>query len=161
MEKTINNKSEDKKEDEEFKYRLRLAGFILDGNLDIVRALTGIKGIGYQTSLALVKSLRIKADRKLGTLSDNEINKIENAVQNLDKYLPEWMLNRQRDPYSGKDKHLIGPDLEMSLREDISRLRRIKSYRGIRHALGLPVRGQRTRTSFRKGVTVGVTRKKK
>ncbi len=149
-----------KKEGEDFKYRLRLAGFILDGNQNLTGALTGIKGVGRQTSYALIKSLNMKPGRKLGTLSDKEVSKIEETLGKLDKKLPAWMLNRQRDPYSGEDKHVIGSDLEMALRDDILRLRKIKAYRGVRHSIGLPVRGQRTRTSFRKGATLGVSRRK-
>jgi small subunit ribosomal protein S13 len=48
----------------------------------------------------------------------------------------------------------------MALREDLNRLRKTRSYRGIRHELGLPVRGQRTKSSFRTGRTIGVSRKK-
>ncbi len=70
------------------------------------------------------------------------------------------MVNRQKDPYSGDNIHLVGPDLELMNREDINLQKKLKSYTGVRHALGLPVRGQRTRTSFRKGTTIGVSRKK-
>ncbi|MDP6459896.1 MAG: 30S ribosomal protein S13, partial [Candidatus Hydrothermarchaeota archaeon] len=76
------------------------------------------------------------------------------------KGLPAWLLNRRKDYASGKDIHVTGSELAISLREDLNRLKKIRSYRGIRHERGLPVRGQRTRTSFRRGASVGVTRKK-
>ncbi|OYT27763.1 MAG: 30S ribosomal protein S13 [Candidatus Altiarchaeales archaeon ex4484_96] len=153
-------KESKKKQGEDFKYRLRLAGFILDGNQNLVKALTGIKGVGRQTSYAVIKSLNMETHRKLGTLEDDEVTKIEETLKILDKKLPPWMLNRQKDPYSGENKHVIGSDLEMANRDDILKLRKIKAYRGVRHSIGLPVRGQRTRTSFRKGTTVGVSRRK-
>ena len=71
------------------------------------------------------------------------------------------MLNRRKDPVTGEDMHLSESDLTMGVRQDIEFLKKIRAYRGIRHELGLPVRGQRTRSSFRKGRTVGVQRKKK
>jgi small subunit ribosomal protein S13 len=69
------------------------------------------------------------------------------------------MLNRRKDYESGRDLHLVGADVTMAIRADIERERRIRSRRGIRHELGLPVRGQRTRTTGRKGLQVGVQRK--
>jgi len=97
---------------------------------------------------------------KLGSLNEEEIERIEDAIKNLNQNIPGWMTNRQRDPETGDNLHLTGPDLEMANREDITKHKKIKSYRGIRHIQGLPVRGQRTRTSFRKGATIGVSRKK-
>ncbi|RLI92928.1 MAG: 30S ribosomal protein S13 [Candidatus Altiarchaeales archaeon] len=144
----------------EFRHLVRVSGVVLDGNLDIARALTRIKGIGPTVSLSLIRAIGMKPNIKLGNLDDSEIEKIESAIKDLDKKLPEWMLNRRRDRYTGKNLHLVGPDLEMANREDINLQKRLKSYRGIRHSLGLPVRGQRTRTSFRHGATVGVKRKK-
>jgi small subunit ribosomal protein S13 len=133
---------------------------VLDGNKDIRRALMQIKGIGHRVSQSLISSLGFDKKRKLGTLSDKEIEKIEKGIEELHKSLPHWMLNRKKDHTTGEDIHLTGPDLELAHREDINIQKRIKSYRGIRHSLGLPVRGQRTRTSFRKGTTIGVMRKK-
>ena len=70
------------------------------------------------------------------------------------------MFNRRKDYVTGDNKHLIMSDLDFSLREDVKRMERTKSYKGVRHALGLPVRGQRTKTGFRRGgTTVGVFKK--
>ena len=69
-------------------------------------------------------------------------------------------MNRPRDRLSGRMLHLIGSDLEFARKNDIDRLRRIKSWRGVRHSLGLKVRGQHTRTTGRGGMAVGVSRKK-
>ena len=151
----------DKKERKEFRHRLRLAGIIIDGNLDVERALQKIKGIGNRVSKSILQTLNIDKRTKIGSLDDVDIERIEKAIEDIDKNLPSWMLNRQRDPYSGEDIHLTGADLDMALREDINIQKELKSYRGIRHSLGLPVRGQRTRTSFRKGATIGVSRRKR
>jgi len=139
---------------------VRVSGVVLDGNTDVIRALTKIKGIGIQISKSIAKILGIDRDVKLGSLDEKQIERIETTIKNLDKYLPVWMMNRQRDRVSGKNLHITGPDLEITQRDDINLQKKLKSYRGIRHSLGLPVRGQRTRTSFRHGVTIGVSRKK-
>jgi len=145
----------------EFRHRVRLAGVIVDGNLDLVRALMKIKGIGHRIASTVPVLMDMPRKKRVGELSEEEIDRIENTLKNLHKKLPPWMLNREKDFETGKNLHLIGGDLEVTQREDITRQKRIKSYRGIRHSLGLPVRGQRTRTSFRTGATVGVTRRKR
>lgn len=149
-----------KKEKDDFRYRVRVLRVVIDGNLDVQRALMNIKGIGQHVSKVVTKGLSIDKKTKLGSLTDKEIEKIENAIKDLQNNIPSWMVNRQKDPYSGDNMHLVGPDLELINREDINLQKKLKSYTGIRHALGLPVRGQRTRTSFRKGATIGVSRKK-
>ncbi len=141
---------------------VRIAGTDLDGNRYVYMALLGIKGMGYNLARALVRVLGIDEKKKLKELSEFELKKLEDAVKTPSKYgIPWWMLNRRKDRESGKDIHLIGTDLTMQVKEDIERLKRMRSYRGIKHELGLPVRGQRTRSTFRKGQTVGVSRKKK
>ncbi len=141
---------------------VRIAGTDLDGNRYVYMALQGIKGVGYNFARALVRLLGIDEKKKLKELSEEEIKKIEDALKDPLKYgMPVWMLNRRKDRETGKDEHLVGVDLDLRVKEDITRLMRIKCYRGVRHQMGLPVRGQRTRTGFRKGMTVGVQRKKK
>jgi small subunit ribosomal protein S13 len=144
----------------DFRHLVRVSGVILNGDLDIVRALSHIKGIGIRVSVSFIKSLGMDPKVKLGTLSEADVEKIEEGIKKIDSTLPAWMLNRQKDRYTGENMHLTGPDLDMSIREDINLQKSIRSYKGVRHGLGLPVRGQRTRTSFRTGATIGVTRKK-
>jgi len=60
----------------------------------------------------------------------------------------------------GEDVHLTGHDLDFAVKGDIDNEKKSRSYRGVRHSLGLTVRGQRTRTSGRTGQTIGVKRKK-
>jgi small subunit ribosomal protein S13 len=70
------------------------------------------------------------------------------------------MLNRQRDIETGEEIHLTGQQVRFTLSDDINRLRTMKCYRGIRHASGNKVRGQRGRSNGRGGLTLGVSRKK-
>ncbi|MHA2072603.1 MAG: 30S ribosomal protein S13, partial [Candidatus Thorarchaeota archaeon] len=98
---------------------------------------------------------------RLGYITDDQISKIEKIVKDpVGVGLPHWYVNRPRDRTSGRMLHLTGPDLEFAHRSDIDRLKRIRSWRGVRHSLGLKVRGQHTRTTGRGGAAVGVSRKK-
>jgi len=96
----------------------------------------------------------------LGFVTDESIAGIEDILKNpVAAGLPDWYVNRPRDRMSGKMLHLLGSDLDFARKNDIDRLRRIKSWRGTRHTLGLKVRGQHTRTTGRGGMAVGVSRK--
>ena len=68
------------------------------------------------------------------------------------------MLNRRKDPQTGRDLHLLASDLTLAQREDIDIMKETRSWKGERHARGLKVRGQRTKTTARKGRSVGVSR---
>jgi len=146
----------------EFKYIVRIAGTDIDGRLKVPYGLALIKGVGINLAYAICRSLKIDTEKRIGFLTDAEIKKIESALEDISKVnLPSWMLNRRKDYETGEDKHLIGADLIYVVRQDIEREKRIKSWRGIRHALGLKVRGQKTRTTGRTGITVGVKKRKK
>merc|ERR1712006_33399 len=68
--------------------------------------------------------------------------------------VPDWMLNRKKDTKDGKFSQVVSNTLDMKLREDLERLKKIRAHRGLRHYWGLRVRGQRTKTTGRKGRTV-------
>ena len=55
---------------------------------------------------------------------------------------------------------LYSTEMEMTLRDDLNRLRKIRCYRGIRHETGQKVRGQRSRSNGRSGLAMGVHKKK-
>ncbi|MHA1903372.1 MAG: 30S ribosomal protein S13 [Candidatus Thorarchaeota archaeon] len=122
--------------EQDYKHIVRVAGSDIDGQENLLQGLTRI-------------------------LTDDEISKIEKIVTNpAGSKFPDWYVNRPRDRMSGRMLHLLGSDLDFAHRNDIDRLRRIKSWRGVRHSLGLKVRGQHTRTTGRGGMAVGVSRKK-
>ncbi len=145
----------------EFKHIIRVAGVDLDGNKKVALALTKLQGIGINVSRGIVRALDIDPETKFGELDDTTVEEIKNALEDPKEIgIPSWMLNRRKDYETGEDKHVIEADLTMAQREDINRLKRINSYRGIRHGLGLPVRGQKTKSSFRTGGAIGVSRKR-
>lgn len=69
-------------------------------------------------------------------------------------------LNRQRDIVDGKDSQILANGVDSKLRDDLERLKKIRAHRGLRHYWGLRVRGQHTKTTGRRGRTVGVSKKK-
>ena len=141
----------------EFRHIVRVAGRDLDGKKKVSSAMADIKGVGTNLAQALLASLRIDGRLRMGSLNDQQVGLIETGLRDLSKLkLPEWMLNRRKDLERGSSVHLIGSDLALSIKEDVERERQAGSWRGIRHSLGLKVRGQHTRTTGRKGRTIGV-----
>ncbi|MEB2792621.1 MAG: 30S ribosomal protein S13 [Caldisphaeraceae archaeon] len=140
-----------------FKYIIRIANTDIDGNMNIIYGLSKIKGIGFPTALAITRKLGIDPNKRIGYLTNKELKELEGILFDLTKLnLPSWMYNRRRDYETGEDKHLIGADLIFVARRDVEREQKINSWRGVRHKLGLKVRGQRTHTTGRLGMTVGV-----
>ncbi|RLG81696.1 MAG: 30S ribosomal protein S13 [Thermoprotei archaeon] len=145
-----------------FRYIVRIAATDVDGDLKTIYGLAEVKGVGISLANAVCRVLGLDPDMKIGYLTDEEIQKIESVIANPAKYgIPEWMLNRRKDYATGQNIHLVGADLIYYVRQDIEREKKIKSWRGVRHALGLKVRGQRTRTTGRTGITVGVKKRRK
>ena len=147
---------------QELKYFVRIANTDLDGNKSIQNALTKIKGLSFMFSNVILNVAKIEKTKKAGYLSDNEASKIDEIIKEPLKFgIPSWLLNRKKDPEEGIDKHLVGATLTFTQDNDIKMMKKMRSYRGIRHSLGQPVRGQRTKSNFRKnkGKVLGVRKK--
>jgi len=150
-----------KEEKQEFRGILRIKGADLKGEKNLYVSLQRVDGVGAQLANAICKVSNFKRNRKVGTLTKEEVKKIEEIIDDPKKFgIPSWMLNRKKDPKTGKDIHLSGADVKFTEEQDVKGMIKIKTYRGVRHMYGLPVRGQRTRSSFRGGKTVGYHRKK-
>lgn len=119
----------------------RIAGVDLPENKRLDIGLTYIFGIGRSNVIALTKDLGIDSAKRVSDLTEEEINKLQKAVEKIK----------------------VEGDLRQEIEQNIKRLEEIGSYRGIRHRKGLPVRGQRTRSNSRtkrgKRKTVGSVRK--
>lgn len=147
--------------EQQYRYIVRIAGTDIPGDLKLAHGLALIKGVGYNLALAICRLVGVDPSKRVGFLTDAEVEKIEAALKDPAAVgIPSWMLNRRKDYETGRDMHLIGADLIYYVRRDIEREKRIRSWRGIRHALGLKVRGQRTATTGRLGMTVGVRRRR-
>ncbi|MBD3354761.1 30S ribosomal protein S13 [Candidatus Woesearchaeota archaeon] len=147
----------------EFKHLVRIANTDLNGEKPIGYALRNIKGVNFQLANAVCSIANLDKQKKVGNLSDEEIEKLSSILSSpIKNGMPEWMGNRRKDSTDGKDKHIITNDLIFTVDNDIKMMKKIKSYRGRRHASGLPVRGQKTKSNFRrsKGKVMGVKRKK-
>ena len=147
-----------------FKHIVRVANVDVPGEKAVKIALTKIKGVGMQFAGIVCTLANVEKNQKVGNLSDTEIQKLNEIVKNPQSAgMPVWMLNRRKDYETGENKHILTGDLVFTQDNDLKRLKKIKSLRGVRHGKKLPVRGQRTRSNFRKtkGKVVGVKRKGK
>ncbi len=105
-------------------------------------ALTHIYGVGRKNVVKILKSAGVDAAKRAKDLTEDEVSKIQKIVDSGLK---------------------VEGDLRKEIQENIKRLKQIGSYRGKRHSLNLPARGQRTRTNARtrrgKRVTIGALKK--
>ncbi len=144
----------------EFQHIIRFAGTDIEGTQPVTYALTSVKGIGIKLANAIIEKAGIDPATRMGLLSSAEVEKLEEIVTNPVKYdIPVWLLNRRKDLETGKDIHLLSSDLVLQTKNDIDQMKKIRSWKGFRHSYGLKVRGQRTRTTGRKGKAIGVKKK--
>ena len=148
----------------ELKQILRIAGKDIDGTKPLYHQLSRVKGVGMNFSHMVCNLLGLPKSMKAGELSDEQLERIEKVLNNPEQFgAPLWMLNRRKDPETGKHIHLVSSDLKFFQDMDVKMMRKMKSYKGIRHGFGLPVRGQKTKSNFRrnKGKAMGVKKKSK
>ena len=145
---------------EDFSYILRMADTDMDGQKTLATALTAVRGVGPRTAIQICKNTGFDPASLAGHLSAEEQESLRVAIEGYAETVPLWMLNRQRDIETGDELHLTGQQVTLTLEDDINRLRTMKCYRGVRHASGNKVRGQRGRSNGRGGLTLGVSRKK-
>lgn len=166
-----------------FQFILRLLNTNVDGKQKIMYALTKIKGVGRRYSNLVCKKADVDLNKRCvfespsilcditfylmrppfsaGEITFEELERIVTIINNPTQYkIPVWFLNRQRDIVDGKDTQVLANGMESKLREDLERLKKIRAHRGLRHYWGLRVRGQHSKTTGRRGRTVGVSKKK-
>jgi small subunit ribosomal protein S13 len=145
---------------QEYRHILRIMGTDVEGTLKTIYALTKIKGVSLSLANAVLKKAGTNPDLRVGFLTETEINNIEEIIKDPSKYaLPQWLFNRRKDEETGKNTHIISADLVLRTKMDIDQAKEIRSWRGYRHAYGLKVRGQRTKTTGRAGKALGVKKK--
>ena len=105
----------------------RIAGIDIPEQKKIAFALCAIYGVGLAKANEILKQAKINSSKRARDLTPDEVNKIQRL---LEAY-----------PVEG--------DLRRVITDNIAHLKRIKTYRGLRHSMGLPVRGQRTRVNSR------------
>ncbi|MEM4589704.1 MAG: 30S ribosomal protein S13 [Candidatus Micrarchaeia archaeon] len=166
MEKdNVQNPKSTPKGSEDFRGIVHILGKDVKGQIMLRDALRQVKGVGQNLSNVfaniIAKEMNIPKNIQIGKLSEEQVEKIEEMIKNPEKYnVPSYLYNRRKDLESGKDIHVAGPDVAFTTRNDIERHKTLYTWRGYRHAYGQKVRGQGTRTSGRKGLTMGVIRSK-
>merc|ERR1711956_189999 len=144
-----------------FQHILRVMNTNIDGKRNIQYAITNIKGVGRRYANLVLKKADIDLTKRAGELSEEDVEKIITIMQNPRQYkIPNWFLNRQKDIKDGKTGQVMANFLDNIFREDLERLKKIRAHRGLRHYWGVRVRGQHTKTTGRRGRTVGVSKKK-
>lgn len=144
----------------EFKHIIRVLNTNLDGKRKVAYALTAIRGIGRRIAHLICKLAKVNLKLRAGEISEETWKKIQDIIAEPVKFgVPVWFLNRQKDYREGGNVHVTSNGLETKVREDIERMKKIRQHRGLRHHWLLKVRGQSTKSSGRRGVTIGVVRK--
>lgn len=130
---------------------IRIMATDIPANHSLLFGLSKIKGVGVMFSNAVCIALDIDKNKKIGTLSEKEIEVIENYLNTGDfSKIPSWMLNQQKDVLTGENKHFVSKDLDFQALQLQRRMSKIRSYRVLRSKLRLTVRGQRTASNFRR-----------
>lgn len=148
--------SEDTADEEDIRYFVRIGQTDLDGTKSAERALSEMNGIGRRTARIICQDVGIDRTATFGRLDDEEIDAVIEQVDGYADTVPEWLSNHRRSYFSGKTSHETGNDLEMTIRQDVNRMKMIDSYKGVRHKRGQKVRGQRTKSTGRTEGTIGV-----
>jgi len=120
----------------------RVIGIDIPGKKRLVISLTYIHGVGTKVAEEIVKKLRLNPDMRAQQLTEEDIGRINSLLTS---------------------EYIVEGDLRRQVQNNIKRLVSIQAYRGIRHRLGLPVRGQRTKSNSRtrKGKKKTIAGKKK
>lgn len=152
-------KKQHAREEELEEILVRICGYDIPGSRNLFSGLTRIKGVSWSIANAACVILKIPRDRKISTLTKEEISKIEHFLKNPS--IQKFLMNRRFDRDTGETRHYVGTELDIKKDFDIRNMKRMRSYKGVRHTAGQPVRGQRTRSHFRsRGKAVGVKRRK-
>ncbi|HQQ24878.1 MAG TPA: 30S ribosomal protein S13 [Methanomassiliicoccales archaeon] len=153
-------KTTNTEEKDDFRYIVRIVNTDIDGNKPTVVGLQSIKGVGKRVAEIVVNKAGVDRLVKIGILDEAATDELARLISTYSEYVPNWAINRQADYETGEDQHLVGTDLDVVLKDDVNRLKMIRCYRGVRHESGHKVRGQRTRSNGRKGLTLGVSKAK-
>lgn len=147
-------------EEKELRAIIRIAGTDCDGEQKLTFGLCKIRGVSFSFANALAKVAGLPPDMKTGELTDEDVEKLEKILRDPAGFnIPAWLTNRRNDPSTGTTSQIVGSEIDIAVRSDLERMRRTNSWKGIRHSLGLKVRGQHTKTTGRTGKTVGVSKK--
>jgi len=144
-------------EDAQFQLILRVLNTNVSGSQKVQYALTRIRGIGRRFANLVCKKADIDLNKRAGELTEEEIEAIKTIIANpLQFNIPEWFLNNQKDRRDGKYTQVVSNNLDTKIRDNLERMKKIRLHRGLRHYWNIRVRGQHTKTTGRRGKTVGL-----
>lgn len=147
---------------ESFQHIIRVLNTNLNGTVKAPFALTAVRGVGRRFATLACKKAEVNVHKRAGELTAAELEQLMVIVANPRTFkVPDWFLNRQRDPKDGASSQVTSSALDTKMRDDLERLKKIRNHRGLRHYWGLRVKGQHTKTTGRRGRTVGVGGRKK
>jgi len=152
-------------DDENMRGIVRISGKDVEGHLPIKKAMYAIKGVGRRYAFICAEiahqKLGIDPEHQVGLLTDKQLEELEQIIVNPKEHnIPVYMMNRRKNYLTGEDEHLITNELGFAIKTDVEKEMKTKSWRGISHMYRKKVRGQRTKSTGRKGSTMGVSRKK-
>jgi len=144
-------------EDKDFQHILRVLNTNVVGTTKTMFALTRIRGIGRRFANIVCKKADVDLMKRSGELSEEELENIKTVIANpLNFNIPEWFLNNQKDRRTGKYTQAVSNNLDTLMRDNLERMKKIRLHRGLRHHWNIRVRGQHTKTTGRRGKTVGL-----
>jgi len=153
---------QEKTQDKQIRNVVNMISTDIPGEKRLIVGLRMIKGVSFMLANAVCVVCGFDKNEPIGYLSKEDVLKIEDIIKHPRKYnLPVFLLNRRNDYDTGEDLHVSGANLNYVIENDIKRQKKIRSYKGMRHAAGLPVRGQRIKSKFRKTKSANSKRKKK
>ncbi len=152
-------------DDENMRGIVRISGKDVEGHVPVRKAMYAVKGVGrrYASICADIAHEKLGIDpyTQVGLLTDEQLSKIEEIITTpAENNIPSFIRNRRKNYLTGEDEHLITNELGFAIKTDVEKEMKSKSWRGISHMFRKKVRGQRTKSSGRKGTTMGVSKKK-
>lgn len=140
---------------------VRIMSTDINAKMSLLYGFAKIKGVNIMFSNAICNVLKLDKNSKISALSEKDIERLEEFLSKPEKSgVPEWMLNQRKDMETGKNLHFIAKDIEFNLLQLMRRLGRIKTYKGLRLRKNLPVRGQRTKSNFRRNKMIAAMKSK-
>uniref|UniRef100_G3UB65 Small ribosomal subunit protein uS13 n=1 Tax=Loxodonta africana TaxID=9785 RepID=G3UB65_LOXAF len=139
---------------EKFQHILRVLNTNIDGRRKIAFAITAIKGVGRRYAHVVLRKADIDLTKRAGELTEDEVERVITIMQNPRQYkIPDWFLNRQKDVKDGKYS-------QVCIDEGSGGVGKVGVQGDVPLGCSLRVRGQHTKTTGRRGRTVGVSKKK-
>ena len=128
----------------------------------LLYGLAKVRGINVMFANAVCRALGLDRNREISTLTEEEVEKIESFLSNpVKEGIPEWMLNQRKEFESGENHHYVSKDIEFNHLQYTRRFNKLKTYRSIRRRANLTLRGQRTKSNFRRNKTIAAMKAKK